>query len=91
MSKEIIRIEGNINKQNMLAYQLYKCHNELKGLSEKTITGYEHDLFQWFRFLNLYQEDKTYKEVVSEDIEEYLMFCKTKGMRLVGYNVEQHL
>lgn len=79
MSKEIIRIEGNINKQNMLAYQLYKCHNELKGLSEKTITGYEYDLFQWFRFLNLYQEDKTYKEVVSEDIEEYLMFCKTKG------------
>ncbi|WP_195238685.1 tyrosine-type recombinase/integrase [Romboutsia sp. 1001285H_161024_C4] len=63
----------------MLAYQMYKGHNELKGLSHKTIRGYEYDLFQWFRFLYSYQEDKTYKDVTSEDIEEYLMYCKSKG------------
>ncbi len=79
MANKIIKINGNINEQNMLAYQMYRGHNELKGLSQNTIDGYEYDLFQWFRFLNSFQEDKIYKEVVAEDIEEYLMYCKTKG------------
>lgn len=72
-------IEGNINKQNLMAYNMYKGHNQLKGLSEKTIKGYEYDLFAWFKFLNTYQEDKTYKEVTTEDIEEFLMFCRSEG------------
>lgn len=79
MLKEVVKIDGQINQQNMLVYQMYKGHNELKGLSHKTINGYEYDLFQWFRFLYTYQGDKTYKEVVAEDIEEYLMFCKMNG------------
>ena len=57
-------IEGSINKQNLMAYNMYKGHNQLKGLSEKTIKGYEYDLFAWFKFLNTYQDDKTYKEVL---------------------------
>ena len=79
MAKNKICIEGKINEQNLMAYNMYKGHNELKGISEKTIRGYEYDIFQWFRFLNTYQEDKTYKDVTSEDIEEYLMFCKMNG------------
>lgn len=76
MAKEIIKIYGKIHEKNMLAYQMYRGHNELKGLSNETIDSYEYDLFQWFRFLNSYQGDKTYDEVVPEDIEEYLMYCK---------------
>lgn len=72
-------IEGSINKQNLMAYNMYKGHIQLKGLSEKTIKSYEYDLFAWFRFLNSYQEDKTYKEVTTEDIEEFLMFCRSEG------------
>jgi integrase/recombinase XerC len=79
MAKKIIKIDGNINEKNMLAYQLYKGHNELKGLSKETIDSYEYDLFQWFRFLNSYQKDKIYDEVIPEDIEEYLMYCKVHG------------
>ena len=72
-------IEGDINKQNLIAYNMYKGHIQLKGLSEKTIKAYEYDLLAWFRFLNTYQEDKTYKEVSTEDIEEFLMFCRSEG------------
>lgn len=72
-------IEGSINKQNLMAYNMYKGHIQLKGLSEKTIKSYEYDLFAWFRFINTYQEDKTYKEVTTEDIEEFLMFCRSEG------------
>lgn len=72
-------IEGEINKQNLMAYNMYKGHIQLKGLSEKTIKAYEYDLLAWFRFLNTYQEDKTYKEVSTEDIEEFLMFCRSEG------------
>ena len=72
-------IEGNINKQNLMAYNMFKGHNQLKGLSEKTIKSYEYDLFSWFRFLNTYQEDKIYQEVTTEDIEEFLMFCRSEG------------
>lgn len=79
MARDVIKIEGNINQQNMLVYKMYKGHNELKGLSPRTIESYEYDLFQWFKFLNTYQEDKTYKEVTAEDIEEYLMFCREKN------------
>lgn len=72
-------IEGNINKQNLMAYNMFKGHNQLKGLSEKTIKSYEYDLFSWFRFLNTYQEYKIYQEVTTEDIEEFLMFCRSEG------------
>lgn len=72
-------IEGEINKQNLIAYKMYVGHNQLKGLSQKTIDGYEYDLFSWFRFLNTYQDDKIYSEVTTEDIEEFLMFCRVEG------------
>lgn len=77
--RKVLVIEGSINKQNLIAYNMYKGHIQLKGLSEKTIKSYEYDLFAWFRFLNSYQEDKTYKEVTTEDIEEFLMFCRSEG------------
>lgn len=77
--KRVIFLEGEINEKNMKVYNQYKAHNQLKGLSEKTIDTYEYDLFQWFKYLNVYQEDKTYDEVEEEDIEEFLMHCKLEG------------
>lgn len=77
-SKRIF-IEGNINPKNLAMYNMYKGYNELKGLSNKTIKTYEYDLFQWFKYLNSFQEDKLYYEVTEEDIEEFLMYCKING------------
>ena len=74
-----IFIEGNINPKNLTMYNMYKGYNELKGLSNKTIKSYEYDLFQWFKYLNSFQEDKLYYEVTEEDIEEFLMYCKING------------
>lgn len=74
-----IFIEGNINPKNLIMYNMYKGYNELKGLSNKTIKTYEYDLFQWFKYLNSFQEDKLYYEVTEEDIEEFLMYCKING------------
>lgn len=77
MSK--IVFEGSIHPENQKQYDLFEGYMEIKGLSHKTITKYRYDLAQWFKFLNSYQDDITYKEVTEDHIEEYLMICKKYG------------
>lgn len=77
MSK--IVFEGRVHPENQRQYDLFEGYMEIKGLSHKTITKYRYDLTQWFKFLNSYQDDITYKEVTDEHIEEYLMICKKFG------------
>lgn len=77
-SKHII-IEGNINPYNLGVFQQFVDHLRIKNRSENTIYSYQSDLFQFFRFINKYRNDKKYSELETNDIEEYIKFCMIKG------------
>ena len=72
-------IEGSYNLKNLRAYQMYIEYMTLKGISEETLKSYRYDILQWFRYINVYQNNKIYNEIEMEDVEDFLRFCKLHG------------
>ncbi len=52
---------------------------ELRDLSQKTIYNYERDLLNWFSYLNKNQFNLSIIDVIEDDIEEFIYFCKMQG------------
>lgn len=81
-SKRIVigeKYEEQINEKNLELYKKYKRDMEMRGLSEKSIYGYERDIMQWFSYLVKNQFNPIITDVTEEDIEEFIYYCKEQG------------
>jgi site-specific recombinase XerD len=68
-----------INAQTLQDYRRYKIDMEIRELSPKTVYNYELDLFQWFTYIYENQGNICVREIIEDDIVEFLHFCKTQG------------
>lgn len=84
MAKRSKRISFNVekkhyNQESMTLYKKYKIDLSIKELSEVTIYNYEKDLFSWFGYIYLFQDNKSVLEIDEDDLTEYFYYCKTNG------------
>lgn len=68
-----------VNKETLKILQKYKIDMGLRELSEKTIYGYVTDLFAWFAYIYMFQDNKSVKEIDEDDLTEFFYFCKSEG------------
>lgn len=81
-SKRIIfdkSLEDTANKENLMLLHKYKIDMEIRELSDKTIYNYERDLLNWFSYLNENQFNLSVKKATTDDIEEFIYYCKMQG------------
>lgn len=70
---------AKINPDTLKLLRKYKMDMELRELSEKTISGYENDLSQWFIYIYDNQGNVCVTELDEDDLTEFFYFCKTEG------------
>ena len=68
-----------INKESVKFFNKYKIDMSIKELSEKTIYNYEMDLFAWFSYVYMFQDNKSILEVDEDDLTEYFYYRKSEG------------
>lgn len=68
-----------VNKDTTKLVEKYKMDMSIRELSPKTIENYLSDLGQWFRYIIIYQDNKSVLEITEEDLSEFLFFCKQSG------------
>lgn len=68
-----------LNKESLKLFKKYKIDLTIKELSEKTIYGYETDLFAWFKYIYLFQDNKSVLEIDEDDLTEFFYYCKLEG------------
>ena len=71
--------EKEINKETIKLYKKYKIGMSIKELSEKTIYNYEKDLYSWFSYIHIFQDNKPITEIDEDDLTEYFYYCKGEG------------
>ncbi len=84
MAKRSKRITFNVdksqyNQESMNLLSKYKIDMSIKELSEVTIYNYEKDLFSWFSYIYLFQDNKSVLQIDEDDLTEYFYYCKTNG------------
>lgn len=84
MAQRSKRITFNVdkkeyNQESMNLYKKYKIDMSIKELSEVTIYNYEKDIFSWFGYIYLFQDNKSVLEINEDDLTEYFYYCKTNG------------
>lgn len=70
---------SKINEESMRLFKRYKADMSIKELSESTIYTYEKDLFSWFSYIYLFQNNKSVTEIEEDDLSEYFYYCKVNG------------
>lgn len=76
----ILKVDVNkFNKETVKLYKKYKIDMTIKELSEKTIYNYEKDLYSWFSYIYLFQDNKSILEIDEDDLTEYFYYCKSEG------------
>jgi integrase len=68
-----------INKETIKLFNRYKIDMSIKELSEKTIYNYEKDLFAWFSYIYIFQDNKFIKDITEDDLTEYFYYRKSEG------------
>lgn len=68
-----------LNKESIDLLKKYKSHMTIKELSEKTIYNYECDLYTWFSYIKIFQNNKSVLEIDEDDLSEYFYYRKTNG------------
>ena len=71
--------ESKFNKDTMKLYKKYEIGMGLKELSPKTIYGYKSDLYSWFSYIYLFQDNKSILEIDEDDLTEFFYYCKQQG------------
>jgi site-specific recombinase XerD len=68
-----------VNPETLELWKKYKIDMSVRDLSERTIEGYEGDLFQWFIYIMDNQGNVSVKEITDDDITDFIYFCKQEG------------
>jgi len=68
-----------INQETIKLFNQYKMNMSVRELSLKTVYQYEADLNQWFRYIYIYQDNKSILEIDEDDLQEFFYFCKMAG------------
>lgn len=71
--------KSELNKESVDLLKKYKSHMTIKELSEKTIYNYECDLYAWFSYIKIFQNNKSVLEIDEDDLSEYFYYRKTNG------------
>lgn len=71
--------KDKINKESVKLFNKYKIDMSIKELSEKTIYNYEKDLFAWFSYIYIFQDNKSVLEIDEDDLTEYFYYRKSEG------------
>lgn len=71
--------KDDINKESIKMFNKYKIDMSIKELSEKTIYNYETDLFSWFSYIYIFQDNKSVLEIDEDDLTEYFYYRKSEG------------
>lgn len=71
--------KDKLNKESIKIYKKYKIDMTIKELSEKTIYNYETDLFAWFSYIYIFQDNKSILEIDEDDLTEYFYYRKSEG------------
>lgn len=71
--------KSKYNSDSMKLFKKYKADMSIKELSDSTIYTYEKDLYSWFGYIYLFQENKAVTEIDEDDLSEYFYYCKTNG------------
>lgn len=71
--------KSELNKESVGLLKKYKSHMTIKELSEKTIYNYECDLYAWFSYIKIFQNNKSVLEIDEDDLSEYFYYRKTNG------------
>lgn len=71
--------KDKINKETLKYLQKYKIDMTIRELSPKSIYGYETDLFAWFSYIYLFQDNKCITEIDEDDLTEFFYYCKSEG------------
>ncbi len=67
------------NPETLMFLEKYKIDMSVRELSDRTIENYLSDLGQWFRYIYLYQNNKSVKDLDEDEIVQFLYFAKTTG------------
>ena len=68
-----------INKDTLAYLKKYKIDMGIRELSPKTVYNYETDLYSWFAYIYIFQDNKSILEIDEDDLTEFFYFCKTEG------------
>lgn len=71
--------KSELNKESVDLLKKYKSYITIKELSEKTIYNYECDLYAWFSYIKIFQNNKSVLEIDEDDLSEYFYYRKTNG------------
>ncbi len=71
--------EDKINKENIKLWKKYEMNMDLRELSKKTIYGYKTDLYAWFKYIYMFQDNKSVLEIDEDDLTEFFYYCKSEG------------
>lgn len=74
-----ISFDGEISPENEKIFKQYYRAMTMKGLSKGTLTNYESDLKQWFKFMSSQQEGLLVTDATEDDIEEFIFHCQQEG------------
>lgn len=68
-----------INSESLKLLDKYFIFVSIKELSECTITNYRSDLHSWFKYIYLFQDNKSVLSIDEDDLTEFFHYCKLKG------------
>lgn len=71
--------KSELNEESVDLLKKYKSQMTIKELSEKTIYNYECDLYAWFSYIKIFQNNKSVLEIDEDDLSEYFYYRKTNG------------
>lgn len=71
--------KDKLNKESIKWFKKYQMEMSLKELAPKTIYGYETDLYAWFSYIYLFQDNKSILEMDEDDLQEFFYYCKSEG------------
>lgn len=77
LTKEIDKTK--VNKETLKLLQKYKIDMGLRELSEKSVYSYVTDLYAWFAYIYIFQDNKSVKEIDEDDLTEFFYYCKCEG------------
>lgn len=67
------------NKENMEKLKKYIINLGMRELSQKSIYGYEKDIYSWFGYNLKFLDNKDLSKINEDDVMEYLHYCKEHG------------